>query len=288
MAKAIRTFSLIIPTYQRRQELCQCLNSLVSYFDPEARLTHGITLEVIVTDDARDPQLSTFLREHYPWCLYTAGPGCGPAANRNHGAHQSSADWLVFTDDDCLPQQGWIEAFAQYTDHCDVMEGKTSAADIRTRIDQECPINETGGYLWSCNFAIRRELFLQLGGFNEQFPAATMEDVELNQRINKSGLRRQFLPAAHVKHPWRSRKGRSFLSAKAQSIATYVGLHPETEPAFSLPTQLLNLLRALKGTFGICYVTGTVQGLPRQVALDIYATFCNWRAVKRARIETKC
>lgn len=287
MEKATPAFSIIIPTYSRHKELCQCLNGLAAYFDPAGTLTHGISLEVIVSDDAHDPQLSALLQQHYPWCRYTAGPACGPAANRNHGAYQASGGWLVFTDDDCLPQPGWIEAFAQHTDHCDVMEGKTSPADRRTRLDQECPINETGGYLWSCNFAIRRGLFLQLGGFNEHFPAAAMEDVELNRRINKAGLRRRFLPMAQVKHPWRSRKGRSFLSAKAQSIATYVGLHPETAPAFSLPTQLLNLLRALKGTLNTCYDTATMQGLPRQIALDTYAAFANWQAVRRARIEAK-
>jgi len=281
------SFSIVIPTYQRHQELWQCINGLAPYFDPETLPTHGISIEVIVSDDACDPQLSSLLRQRYPWCRYTAGPGCGPAANRNHGAHQASGDWLVFTDDDCLPQPGWIEAFTQHTDQCDVMEGKTSAADNRTRIDQECPINETGGYLWSCNFAIRRELFLKLGGFNEHFLAAAMEDVELNRRINKAGLRRQFIPTAQVKHPWRRRKGRRFLSTKAQSIATYVGLHPETAPSFSLPTQLVNLLRALKGTLSTCYLIGTVQGLPRQVALDTYAAFANWQAVKQVRVDDK-
>ena len=274
-------FSVVIPTYRRHQQLCECLDCLALYFDVDARRPQGPSIEVIVSDDAHEEELRLLLQQLYPWCRYVQGPRRGPAANRNHGASQASGAWLVFTDDDCLPQPGWIEAYDQLADQCDVMEGQTNASDRRTRLDQECPINETGGYLWSCNFAIRRELFLQLGGFNENFPAAAMEDVELNRRIVKAGLRRLFLPSAQVKHPWRSRKGRSFVRAKARSIATYVSLHPETAPSFSSTVQILNVLRSLKSTFTTAVAIATVQGLSRQIALDIYAAVATWKAVGR-------
>jgi GT2 family glycosyltransferase len=276
------TFTIVIPTYRRQAELCQCLDRLAIYFEPQSR-SLGLSIDVVVSDDAADPQLNSLLQQHYPWCRYTAGPGRGPAANRNHGALQATGNWLVFTDDDCLPQPGWIESFARYADQHDVLEGQTSAADRRTRIDQECPINETGGYLWSCNFAIRRELFIQLGGFNEHFPTAAMEDVELNCRINKAGFRRLFLPMAEIKHPWRKRKGCSFLRAKARSIATYVRLHPETAPSFALSALMFNLLRFLRASLRTCISLGTVQGLPRQIGLDTYGAFATWRAVSKAQ-----
>jgi len=279
MSVATPIFSVVIPTYRRHRQLCDCLDCLALYFDVDAQHPLAAGIEVIVSDDARDQQLRTLLHQRYPWCRYSAGPGRGPAANRNHGARQASAVWLVFTDDDCMPQPGWIEAFNRHSDQCDVMEGQTSASDRRTRLDQECPINTSGGYLWSCNFAIRRETFLQLGGFNEHFPVAAMEDVELNRRINQAGLRRTFLAMAEVKHPWRSRKGRSFLRAKACSIATYVGLHPETASSFSLRSQLLNLLRSLKKNVITSMSIGTVRGLRRQIVLDTYAAFATWQAV---------
>lgn len=285
MVKTNPTLSIIIPTYQRIQELCQCLNGLSTHFDSEASLTIAISLEVIVSDDDRDPQLSALLQQRYPWCRYTLGPACGPAANRNHGALQASADWLVFTDDDCLPQPGWIEAFAQHIDRCDVLEGRTTSAGHRTRLDQECPINDTGGYLWSCNFAIRRALFLQLGGFNEHFPVAAMEDVELNKRINKLGVRRMFLPAAHVKHPWRKIKGRSFLTAHAQSVATYVRLHPETASTYSLSASFVSLIRTVITTCRDSYYSGIMQGLLRMIAIQTFSRFSIWQAVKQLKLK---
>ena len=277
------SFSVVIPTYRRQSELCQCIDRLASYFAPDGLAGPSIPVEVIVSDDAVDSQLRALLLQRYPWCRYTSGPARGPAANRNHGAHQASGDWLVFTDDDCLPQPGWIEAYANQSDQADVLEGRTSAADRRTRLDQECPINETGGYLWSCNFAIRRDCFLQLGGFNEHFPVAAMEDVELNRRINQAGLRRQFLPTAEVQHPWRSRKGQGFLREKARSIATFVCLHPETAPSFALPALLLNLLRSCKATLSSSLSMGTGRGLPRQIGLEVYAAFVTWRAMREVQ-----
>jgi GT2 family glycosyltransferase len=276
-------FSIIVPTYLRREALCDCLNCLAHYFTPGAQERLGFQVEVIVSDDGREDGLKSLLMSHYPWCLYVAGPQRGPASNRNHGAQEANGDWLMFTDDDCLPQSGWLEAYAASADECDVMEGRTSAAGQRMRVDEECPINETGGFLWSCNFAIKRELYLQLGGFNEDFPAAAMEDVELNVRVNKAGLVRKFLNEAVVLHPWRLRKGCKFVQAHSGSVAKFVSLHPEFAVRFSLPRQAVNFARSVKRNIKLVLVTGLIAGMPRQIALDCYSSILSWMAVRRIR-----
>ena len=43
---------------------------------------------------------------------------------------------------------------------------------------EEIVENVTGDLLWSCNLAIRHDLFERLGGFNEDFLEAGGEDVE--------------------------------------------------------------------------------------------------------------
>jgi GT2 family glycosyltransferase len=151
-------------------------------------------------------------------------------------------------------------------------------------VDEECPINETGGLLWSCNFAIRRETFLALGGFNEDFPAAAMEDVELNLRANKAGLARLFVPDAVVLHPWRLRKGRSFVDAHSRSVAKFVHLHPEMAARFALRNQLHNLARSFKRTFLQSMASGQRLGLARQLYLDTCSCFLAWNAVRRDRL----
>lgn len=199
-------FSVIIPTYQRNEDLYLCLSCLDHYFeqdDPD----RGFELEVLVSDDARDESLQAGLAEKYPWATYLPGPARGPAANRNHGAKHAQGDWLVFTDDDCQPQAGWIEEYAsQITEDTDVLEGKTISTRPFNQVLEEAPINESGNRLWSCNFAINRKLFWSLTGFDEFFTIAGGEDTDLQIRINSVPRNCKWVPNAIVCHPPRKRR----------------------------------------------------------------------------------
>lgn len=279
MNKPRLNFSVVIPTYKRQEALFQCLAPLSYCFGATSRESLGFDVEVIVSDDARDASLRDSLGSLFPWCKYVEGPTRGPSANRNHGAKAACGEWLVFTDDDCLPQADWLFAFADHAEGHEVLEGRTSACGIRSRVDEECPINESGGFLWSCNFAIRRDRFLEIGGFDESFPSAAMEDVELNTRINKLNLARRFIPGALVLHPWRRRKGAEFARAYAKSVAHFVRLHPDTAPKFGLLSQLTTMLRSFKHNICLAWHMQTCAGLARQSFLDLYSQFLSWRAV---------
>lgn len=278
-------FTVVIPTYNRQDLLLVCLNSLSHYFNPSFQEAPCPLIEVIVSDDSYSLDLKILLRDRFPWCTYVKGPARGPAANRNHGAKLAKCEWVVFTDDDCIPQEGWLEAFAMHSQNYDVLEGRTLALETRTRADEECPINSSGGFLWSCNFAVRRDAFLNLGGFNEDFPAPAMEDVELNTRINKLGLNRLFVYNAIVLHPWRKRKGLSYAKAHSLSIATYIFLHPDQALRFSLQVQVLTFCRLLQRNIRQAIFTGIYEGLFRQIYLDLYSSYWAWNYVRKIRQE---
>lgn len=278
-------FSIVIPTYQRKDLLVLCLNGLEHYFLSGALDHLGHQVDVVVTDDAHDASVQRLLGTRYPWCQYLLGPQRGPAANRNHGACLSTGDWIVFIDDDCLPQPGWIEAYATLANQFDLLEGQTSATGVRTRVDEECPVNEIGGLLWSCNFAIRRDAFLALSGFNEGFPAPAMEDVEFNLRVNNAGYSRTFVSDALVLHPWRLRKGRSFVEAHSKSVAKFVFLHPEKAKNFSMLSQLFKLARMLKSKIMFCAKSEQFAGLTRALYLDFCSCFMTWNAVRQVYLR---
>lgn len=276
-------YSVVIPTYKRNTDLLECLKRLAPYFDCGENDSTKQSIEVIVSDDAADFELKRMIESRYRWCRYVIGPARGPAANRNHGASKAMGDWIVFTDDDCLPQPGWLRAYAELESQYDVLEGRTTSEGDRRRVDEECPTNETGGYLWSCNFAIRRSVFNDLRGFNEGFPAAAMEDVEFRKRIEKAGLRITYVPKAIVHHPWRRRKGVDFLKAKAKSVAICTDLHPEMHTDFSLKKVLVKTLITIKSSLAYSARSGNIRGLARQIYLDIYLNASTWReVVKRA------
>lgn len=262
-------FSVVIPTCQRPGELRACLTRLT----PGVQTLSPDAYEVIVTDDG-ETAAEPVLGAEFPWVRWTRGPRRGPAANRNHGASLARGAWLAFVDDDCLPATGWLAAYAgAIAGPARVLEGPTLAIGRRSSVDAEAPVNATGGFLWSCNFAIERVLFTQLGGFDETFAAATMEDVELATRLAKRSCDHAFVPAAVVHHPWRRSKGRAHLQAYARSVRRFVDLHPEQAARFSLRVSLRTLLSILvrQGWEAVRLHRG--RGFLRLAGLETYRFF---------------
>ncbi|MCS4185186.1 glycosyltransferase family 2 protein [Salinibacter ruber] len=194
-------FSVVIPTYQRPDDLARCLEQL----KPGAQTLSFERYEVTVTDDEGEGSATQALvREQYPWAKWVPGPGQGPAANRNRGADYAEGEWLVFTDDDCVPKPGWLEAYAETgskSPSLDVMEGVTLPDGPRESLAWQAPINTEGGRLWSCNLAVRSDCFSTLGGFDTDYPFA-LEDLDFRARVFNSEVEWEFEPRAAVVHPW--------------------------------------------------------------------------------------
>lgn len=220
------SLSVVLPTYKRVQDLRLCLTDLRK----AAEHTPGATLDVIVTDDSPDDISQKMVHSEFPEFRWVQGPQKGPASNRNNGVAQADSEWIIFLDDDCLPQPSWIKAYlaAIHANPGDsLFEGRTLADRPQNSLDEESPINETGGYLWSCNFAVKKAAFNQLGGFDEDFPAAAMEDVDFRMRLKKAGYNPVFVEDALVIHPWRPRKPLSFEKLRYQSFLYLARKHPE-------------------------------------------------------------
>lgn len=191
-------FSVIIPTCHRNDLLAKCLDCLA----PGIQTLPATQYEVIVTDDGSVTTAEQMIYEKYTWVRWVAGPRKGPAANRNNGAKHARGEWLVFTDDDCLPERVWLTAFsAAIVSDALVYEGKTTCkAGIKSPLEH-APINLTGGYLWSCNVMVKSSLFADLKGFDENFPYPQMEDVDFKDRILGQNFLIKFVEDAVIDHP---------------------------------------------------------------------------------------
>jgi len=86
-------------------------------------------------------------------------------------------------------------------DETDVLEGCTLAPGASDSPFEEQVENRHGGLLWSCNLAVRRELYFRLGGFDADFTEAAGEDMEFAWRLQHAGVRIRFVPDAVVHHP---------------------------------------------------------------------------------------
>jgi glycosyltransferase involved in cell wall biosynthesis len=196
-------FSVIIPTYNRIKLLEQCLNCLA----PGAQTVDPSTYEVIVTDDSELKLANELIEDKFKNVIWVGGPKRGPAANRNNGVKYAKGEWLVFTDDDCLPDTKWLEAYRDSVlrlSNCEAYEGSIYPDnwELLKKDLASCPVNTKGGAFWSANIMIRKTLFIEVGGFDEQFEIAAQEDQDLYLRL-KSYTPIPFISASAVVHPVR-------------------------------------------------------------------------------------
>jgi GT2 family glycosyltransferase len=275
MSATTLKFSVVVPACDRPEQLAQCLTQLA----PGKQTFPALNYEVIITDDSRNPRVREWVQNKFAWATWTAGPRKGPAANRNHGAALAKHEWIAFTDDDCLPEPGWLAAFAEAIAVAtgtppEVLEGRTYADRPKQSLAERAPINSTGGYLWSCNLAVKADLFRQLGGFDEKFPFASMEDVDFAQRLRTAGAREQFVAAAGVCHPWRNIGGfQAMWTAEKKHFASVKYFLAKNPAARSTHTPLaylkMNARQLVRETLpGLWRWRG--RGFPAALAWHIY------------------
>lgn len=196
-------FSIIIPTCNRSDLLAKCLERLV----PGVQTLQGVEYEIIVTDDGSEEDASAMIAAKFPCVKWVAGPRRGPAANRNSGARLAKGEWLVFLDDDVVPDMKLLEEYHKIilaSTACFAFEGAIFPDnwELLKKDLAECPVNITGGCFWSANICIQKDLFNSLDGFDETFLIAAQEDQDLFQRIQKLTIV-YFVCNAIVIHPVR-------------------------------------------------------------------------------------
>lgn len=230
--------SIIIPTCNRNELLAKCLQAL----EIQHHWDKMCVWEIIVTDDGMSDDAFEMIRKDFPQVRLSKGPRKGPAANRNHGASLANGQWLIFTDDDCLPQPGWLQAFsAAIGQHpaCRAFEGKIlpDNRELLKKDMAECPVNENGGCFWSANIMVEKALFILMGGFDEQFKIAAQEDQDLYLRIQQH-TRPVFVPDALVVHPVRVVSLAKKISGLGASYANWI-LYFQKHYQQPLPAKLL-------------------------------------------------
>lgn len=197
-------FSIIVPTYERTDVLRKCLLCIKNGKQFEMNCTSKeANYEIIVTDDGQNNDTQFLISKQFKYIKWIKGPNKGPAANRNRGAKEAKGKWLIFTDDDCLPDYRWLSTFHKAIIKYPESKAFEGAIKPVGNINAElahCPVNLHGGCFWSANIAIETKLFNSLGGFDENYPMAANEDQDLHIRISKK-TKVRFISNAVVKHP---------------------------------------------------------------------------------------
>lgn len=195
--------SIVIPVYNGGERFRQSLSSL-SQWATEA--------EVIVVADG-ESDASWQLAKDYGAKVIRLPESKGPANARNVGAHAALADVLLFIDADVTVHS---ETVAQV--HQVFQADPTLAALIGSYDDTPGAPNflsqyknlfhhythqkgrEEASTFWGACGAIRRDIFLQVGGFDASYRAPCIEDIELGYRLRQAGYSIRLCKNIQVKH----------------------------------------------------------------------------------------
>ena len=232
--------SVVVPTRNRASLLPRLLASLAAQDYPDH--------EVVVVDDASEDGTAGILAA---W----AGEGrrvlrldapTGSYAARNRGWRVARGEIVAFTDDDCLPEPGWVSglAAALQTSAALGVQGLTTASPGEiTPFTHQIEQGHPGPPYRTCNIAYRRAVLEQLGGFDDTMRWYADNILGMHaRRLGSIG----FAPDAIVHHPPRRREWRDRETWLARFQADVVhrralqalGVEPAIVPSASLPVLL--------------------------------------------------
>lgn len=127
----------------------------------------------------------------------------GPAAARNSGWRATPARRVLFTDDDCVPQPGWVRTMASTLDDVDMVQGATVPAPEQRHLlgpfARTMDVTTETGYYQTCNVGYRRAVLERVGGFDDELTLCG-EDIELATRALATGATTAFRGDAEVHH----------------------------------------------------------------------------------------
>ena len=211
--------SVIIVAYNGFHYLEGCLRSVLDELGPGN--------EVIVVDNASTDGSADFVAERYRQArLVRNTDNRGFAAANNQGAALASGEVLVFLNQDTRVEAGWLQALVEALGVGDTVGLTTSQVLV---MSQPARIQACGqdvhypglvfargfgaaagslggagpvGAVAGCSFAVRREVWQELGGFDETL-YMYYEETDLSWRALLRGYRCLYVPDSVVYHDYR-------------------------------------------------------------------------------------
>ena len=198
------SISVIIPVHNGGKAFRDCLSNL-ALADPPP-------LEIIVAADA-DTDGSWLVAQEFGAIVIRLETNGGPAKARNLGARKASGDILFFIDADvsiCPDVLGRVAAVFKQSPSLDGLIGSYDDAPGESNFLSQYKnlfhhythqhSSEEASTFWGACGAIRRDVFLKMGGFNERYRAPCVEDIELGYRLRRAGHSIRLCKDIQVKH----------------------------------------------------------------------------------------
>lgn len=212
-------FSIIIPLYNRPQEIDELLATLT-------KQTY-LQFEVLVIEDgsSNDAKAIVAKYENKLDIKYFFKPNEGQGFARNYGFERAKGDYFVIFDSDCLIPEDYLETVRDYLfeHHLDAYGGPDAAHDTFTPVQKAISYAMTSPFTTggirgnkkhigqfhprSFNMGVSRAVWEKVGGF---ILTRLGEDIEYSIRIHENGFKIGLIPAAKVFHKRRTSFGQFY------------------------------------------------------------------------------
>jgi len=233
-------FSVVVPTFNRVQLLARTVRAFLAQ--------EGVSFELIVVDDGSSeptPEVLAGLRD--PRLRVLRQSNAGLAAARNAGLAQAQGQYVLFNDDDVVPEAGFLRAHLRFHQRYPGAAGvsrtyvpealgqepftrfwrERAEAGVRGKADG-APLGWGGFWFASLSLPLRQaEAFAPFRGYG-------WEEHELGWRLWRKGVRPRLVAGARAAHE--DRVGLEAMLAKVRSMGQvawqFYRLHPSVQVAF--------------------------------------------------------
>ena len=160
--------------------------------------------EVIVVDDGSADATAQIASDAGARVVANPTP-LGPADARNAGVAAARGELIAFTDADCVPAPGWLEAGVAALAGADLVQGRVEpepGVEIGP-FDHTITVREETGLYETANLFVRREWFERVGGFKAFIDPSRGhfgEDLVFGWAVRRAGGRSAFAHDALVHH----------------------------------------------------------------------------------------
>ena len=272
-------YSIIVPVYNRPNEVDELLQSLCQQTVKD--------FEVLIIEDGSIKTCKDVCNKYANILVlhYHAKENSGPGQSRNYGAERAKGEYVIILDSDVVLPNTYIEAIDKsLTSEIIAFGGPDAAHPSFTPIQKAISYSmtsffTTGGirggkakldkfYPRSFNMGIRRDVYLQLGGFTKM---RFGEDIDFSYRIVEAGYRPQLFPEAWVWHKRRTDFRKFFRQVYNSGIAR-INLekrHPGT-------MKLVHLLPTVftVGVIGLILISAVGRALMHYIDRDQFYWMC--------------
>jgi hypothetical protein len=203
------TVAAVVPAKDAAATIDRCLAAL--------RGSDRVPDVIVVVDDGSSDDTATRAARHGALVL-TNPVAVGPGLARNAAARAVPADLLLFVDADVvvhpdavgrmeaafLAEPGLAAAFGSYDDTPPHRNVASLYANLRHHFTHAREVDGTpAATFWTGLGAVRRDAFLEAGGFDPRFAVPSIEDIHLGMRLHAAGRMIRMLPSVrgtHLKH----------------------------------------------------------------------------------------